>query len=86
MEIQTEKSDYRIEENIQGFVVQKKYVEKNKTGFFFSKIITIEHWKNLDENGSIISLYSGNSKKIYTTIKKAKLAIEKFKTKPIYHY
>lgn len=85
MAVQTKKSDYRIEENVQGFIVQKRFEEKVQTGFF-RKTTIIEHWKNLDENGSTIFLYSGNSKKIYTTIKKAKLAIEKFKTKPIYHY
>ena len=85
--------DYRVVEQIDGFVIQKKIVFEEVIGYFsvlgFGERTKKEVWRNVDSKGNILVAYLGGQiteAKEYNTLEEAKEAVEKFLKYPIYHY
>jgi len=82
--------DYRVQEGIDGFVIQLKNVVTNTFGrLWWKETITKEFWDSLNEKGkrtfgSFIN--PPTEAKIYSSLEEAEKAIEGFVKYPIYHY
>lgn len=84
---ESQKKEFIIREDIDGFIIQEKVVRKIKSAFWFwENDVFEENLYGVDKHGEGIYYFKGNKIKIYKTIEEANAGLESIKKYPIYHY